>query len=354
MRRISWAAGLFLLLSSSAHATFSIVAYDTTTQELGVAVQSRAFNVGAGVAWARAGVGAVATQSFTNESFGPRGLALLARGLGALSALDSLLGADSGRAQRQVGVVDAWGEAATFTGGECMAWAGGVARSGLAVQGNILASEAVVLDMVRAFDETKGELSERLLAALRAGQAAGGDKRGQQSAALLVVRPSTSHPEYEERYVSLRVDDHTSPIAELERLYRLHEASDLAEAHIRYAAESRARGDEPGARRELERVGETLRRTLADESASAGTLNALAWYAATNDLFLSEALEAAQRAAALEPESVEILDTLAECQFRLGDFAGAMQTIEKALDASPDDAYLLSQKARFEEAWRKK
>lgn len=249
-------------------------------------------------------------------------------------------------------MVDARGEAATFTGRECMEWAGGFARSGLSVQGNILASEQVVAAMVEAFDRTAGELSVRLLAALSAAQAAGGDKRGQQSAALLVVRPSADYPEYEERYVSLRVDDHAKPIEELERLYRLHEASDLAEAHIRYARLFEARGNTAGSRREMDRVGETLRRLLADANAPAGALNALAWYTATNDVYLPEALAAAKRAAALEPQSTEVLDTLAECQFRNGDLTGALQTIQKALDVNPEDEYLKSQKQRYEAAWK--
>ena len=334
--------------------TFSIVAFDSTTGELGVAVQSRAFNVGAGVAWARAGVGAIATQSFTNESYGPLGLALLRSGLPAQAALDTLLARDDGREQRQAGLVDARGRSASFTGKECMEWAGGAARFGLAAQGNILASEAVLTEMVRAYEETDGELSLRLLAALDAAQAAGGDRRGQQSAALLVVRPSRAFPEYEERYVSLRVDDHPTPIAELRRLFTLHEASDLAEAHIRYAAEYRAAGNEAAADRELRRVGQTLERALADDKTPAGALNALAWYTATNDVFLPQALEAARKAAALEPESTETLDTLAECEFRNGNLAAALAAIQRALDKTPDDAYLQSQKQKFEKAWERK
>ena len=363
-RRVTLILGLAILVATAvgyrtadAHpalGTFSIVAFDSTTGELGVAVQSRAFNVGGGVAWARAGVGAVATQSFTNESFGPRGLALLARGHAAGAVLDTLLAADAGREQRQVGIVDARGGSASFTGKECMAWAGGSANFGLAAQGNILASDAVLSEMVRAFAETQGELSLRLLAALDAAQAAGGDRRGQQSAALLVVRPSRTFPEYEERYVSLRVDDHPAPIAELRRLFAIHEASDLAEAHLRYASELREAGNAAAADREMARVGETLQRALADESTPAGSLNALAWYTATNGVFLAEALHAAQRAATLEPGSSEVLDTLAECEFRNGDVAAALNTIQRALDRSPDDAYLLSQKKRFEEAWKSK
>lgn len=330
--------------------TFSIVARDPATGELGVAVQSRAFNVGAGVAWARAGVGAVATQSATNESFGPQGLNLLAGGLDAPTVLNDLLAEDPGREQRQVGVIDAYGKSATFTGKECMEWAGGRTAPNVAVQGNILAGEAVVTEMMRAFVQTGGELSVRLLEALKAGQAAGGDRRGQQSAALLVVRPSEGYPEYEERYVSLRVEDHETPIAELERLYRIHEATDLAEAHLRYAAKYREAGRPEDAKRELDRVGEALRHTLDDPNAGASVMNGLAWYTCTNDVFLDEAMTAARRAVELEPRSAEILDTLAECHFRRGEVEEAMEAIQRALGLSPGDPYLESQKKRFEEA----
>jgi uncharacterized Ntn-hydrolase superfamily protein len=330
--------------------TFSIVARDSITGELGVAVQSRAFNVGAGVAWARAGMGAVATQSYTNESFGPMGLELMAHGIDAAGALDTLIAADPGREQRQVGMVDSQGRSASFTGDECMDWAGGRTAPGVAVQGNILAGEAVVTEMMRAYQETDGELSVRLLAALKAAQAAGGDKRGQQSAALLVVRASQKYPEYEERYVSLRVDDHETPIDELERIYRIHEATDLAEAHLRYAEMYREAGRTADAERELRRVGEALRRTLDDPDTSASILNGLAWYTCSNGAFLDEGLEAARRAVELEPGSAEILDTLAECRFRRGEIDQALEVINRALQMSPGDSYLESQKSRFEEA----
>ena len=330
--------------------TFSIVAHDSSTGELGVAVQSRAFNVGAGVAWARAGVGAVATQSFTNESFGPFGLGWMASGLDAAAALDRLITPDPGREQRQVGIVDAHGRSATFTGKECSDWAGGETAFGVAAQGNILAGEAVVKGMMRAFHETEGELSVRLLAALEAAQAAGGDKRGQQSAALLVVRPSQEYPEYEERYVSLRVDDHATPIDELQRIYSIYEATDLAEAHLRYAEAYRKSGNETKAQLELDRVGETLKRQLTVADPSPSALNGLAWYTCTNDVFLDEALQAARKAAELEPGSSEILDTVAECHFRRGEIDDAIRVMREALALSPGDSYLESQLTRFKKA----
>ncbi len=329
--------------------TFSIVAYDPQTQELGVAVQSRAFSVGAGVPWAEAGVGAIATQASTNESFGPRGLALLRAGYTAQQTLDMLIHADAGRERRQLAIVDARGNAAAHTGKECLAWAGDMVEFGLSAQGNILAGGDVVSEMVRAYRAHPGEMAERLIAALHAAQAAGGDKRGQQSAALLVVRPSEMYPEYRTRYVELRIEDHPSPIEELERVFRIHQASDLLRAHLRYAAHFDSLGNMPAALRERERIGDALRSTLSRADASASTLNALAWYCATENLFLEESLQAAERAAALEPENSGILDTLAEVYFRLDRREDALRAIDRALKIDPDDDYLKRQRARFKD-----
>jgi len=168
--------------------TFSIVACDPANGDLGIAVASKFPAVGAVVPWARAGVGAVATQSWANTDFGPEGLQLMGSGLPAASALDAVLEPDEDREERQVGFVDASGEAASFTGANCMNWAGGVTGDGFAAQGNILAGERVVDELARVFGSTDGDLCDRLLAALLAGDAAGGDRRGKQSAALLVVR----------------------------------------------------------------------------------------------------------------------------------------------------------------------
>jgi uncharacterized Ntn-hydrolase superfamily protein len=202
-------------------ATFSIVARDPATGDLGVAVQSKFFAVGSVVPWAKAGVGAVATQSFGNTTFGPRGLELLAAGKSPKEAMDALLADDPGRTQRQVGIVDATGNTATYTGTECMAWAGGQEGANYAAQGNILAGPAVVAAMGKAFEETKGLLGDRLLAALDAGQAAGGDSRGMQSAALLVVRDKGGYGGFNDRWCDLRVDDAPNPFVELRRLYNL-------------------------------------------------------------------------------------------------------------------------------------
>ena len=202
--------------------TFSIVAHDPEAQEWGIAVQSKFLAVGAVVPWAQAGAGAVATQSYANTSFGPDGLALMAEGYSAEEALGQLIARDEGRAQRQAGLVDAQGSAATYTGDECQAWAGGLTGRHYAAQGNILVSAATVESMARTFEEARGELADRLVAALAAGQAAGGDRRGQQSASVLVVRPKGGYGGYNDRYLDLRVDDDPAPIERLQALVDLH------------------------------------------------------------------------------------------------------------------------------------
>ncbi len=223
--------------------TFSIVGIDLATGELGVAVQSKFPNVRAVVPWARAGVGAVATQSFARLDYGSDGLELMARGATAREALEILVRRDDGRAQRQVGMVDARGNAATWTGSECFTWAGArigqegapaaavdvetagigsvIAGRGYTAQGNVLVSAQTVAAMADAFESTAGELADRLLAALVAGGRAGGDRRGEQSAALLVVRAGAGY-DGQDNFIDISVYDHATPIAELERLHRLN------------------------------------------------------------------------------------------------------------------------------------
>lgn len=203
-------------------ATFSIVGYDAETGALGVAVQSKFFAVGSVVPWAEAGVGAIATQSWANTTYGPQGLKLLKSGLSAKQTLERLTADDSGRATRQVGIVDANGNVANYTGEECNEWAGAVSGEHYTAQGNILAGEAVVEAMGTAYEETAGELADKLMAALFAGQEAGGDIRGQQSAALLVVQEGSGYGGFNDRYIDLRVDDAEKPIDELQRLLEIH------------------------------------------------------------------------------------------------------------------------------------
>ena len=203
-------------------ATFSIVALDPDTDELGVAVQSKFLALGAVVPWARAGVGAVATQALANYNYGPRGLDMMSMGNSADETVQALISSDDEREHRQVGVVDASGRAATFTGDKCFEWAGGVVGEHYAAQGNILVGRETVEAMAATFESVSGEFAGRLLAALDAGQAAGGDSRGKQSAALLVVREGGGYGGDNDRVVDLRVDDHPEPISELIRLRALH------------------------------------------------------------------------------------------------------------------------------------
>jgi len=203
--------------------TFSIVACDLEEQTWGVAVASKFPAVGAVVPWAQASAGAVATQSFANTSFGPRGLVLMAKGLSASETLANLLEDDPDKVLRQVGLVDAKGGSATFSGSGCFAWAGGVIGKGYAIQGNILAGGKVVPAMERTFLKAKGSLPARLHAALLAGDRAGGDKRGRQSAAIYVVKPQGGYGGYLDRWLDYRVDDHIDPVPRLGELLEMHD-----------------------------------------------------------------------------------------------------------------------------------
>ncbi len=215
--------------------TYSIVAYDSSTGDLGVAVQSKFPNVGGIVPWGRAGVGAVATQSLSNTDYGERGLDLMAQGATAEEALRIVMRSDTMLQDRQVGMVDARGNAASFTGNKTFDWAGGrvgagpaggkrevIVGRGYAAQANIMVSDQTVKNLAETFERTKGNLADRLMAALKAGQAGGGDKRGMQSAALLVVRKDGGYLGANDRFIDIRVYDAADPIAELERLLVLH------------------------------------------------------------------------------------------------------------------------------------
>jgi len=198
--------------------TFSIAAYDADRKEWGVATASRVLAVGNCVPWAKANVGAIATQSAVNVTYGPKGLELLADGKSAAEAVKTLTEADRQREVRQLGIVDKQGNAAAFTGKMCIPYAGGKEGKGYVCVGNLLAGEAVITDMAGAFEAAKGPLAWRLQAAMEAGEKAGGDKRGKQSAAILVVREGAGPNGFGDRYIDLRVDDHEKPLEELARL----------------------------------------------------------------------------------------------------------------------------------------
>ena len=203
--------------------TFSLVACDLEARQWGVVVASKFLAVGAVVPWARAEVGAVATQASANVSYGPRGLELLAAGASAQETIDRLTGDDPVGPERQIGVVDAAGGSATFTGPECFDWAGGRAGPGYAAQGNLLAGAAVVEALADTFEGTEGPLVERLLASLAAGDEAGGDRRGRQSAAVIVRETDGGYGGGTDILIDLRVDDHGDPVTELQRLYALQD-----------------------------------------------------------------------------------------------------------------------------------
>lgn len=204
--------------------TFSIVARDSATGNIGVAVQSHWFSVGNTVSWARAGVGAVATQSLVNKSFGPRALDLLEQGLSPQQAMDSLIAGDEGRAFRQVAIIDTKGRVATYTGDKCIAEAGHIKGNQYSVQANMMLNDRVWPAMSKAYESADGPLAERMVAALQAAQGAGGDIRGQQSAAILVVKGTSDNEPWKERLVDLRVDDDPQAVDEITRLLKVHRA----------------------------------------------------------------------------------------------------------------------------------
>ena len=246
MRRLTAARLLPLLLGASrlfaAEApiplrpvhTYSIVARDPATGEMGVAVQSHAFSVGSGVTWAEAGVGAVATQSFIDPAYGPLGLDLMRAGRSAPDALKGLIAADDGRDVRQVAMIDASGRVAAYTGAKCIPSAGNLVGTNYSVQANLMDNDNIWPAMAKAFESAKGDLAERMLQALDAAQAAGGDIRGMQSAAILVVKGTSSGKPWSDKVFDLRVEDSPQPLVELRRLVTFQRANNLANEGDRY------------------------------------------------------------------------------------------------------------------------
>ncbi len=212
--------------------TFSIVGCDPETGDVGVAVASKYFAVGAVVPWARAGVGAIATQSYVNFDYGIIGLELLEAGLTPQQVIDSLVAADPGFERRQAGVIDDKGNSATFTGAGCLPWAGGLKGTNCVAQGNILVSDTVVIEMIRAFENTRGELADKLMAALLAGDSAGGDSRGKQSSALYVA--GRKEGLRYDRKIDIRVDDSPEPFDELHRIYKIAKALSRLDSAMNY------------------------------------------------------------------------------------------------------------------------
>lgn len=203
--------------------TFSIVAYDPVNEEWGVAVQSKFVAVGTVVAFAKANVGAIATQAFANTSYGPKGLTLLEMDFSPEEIIEILTKNDDMKEERQVGIVDSSGNAASFTGKDCFDWAGHIVGENYCCQGNILASDKVIPAMAQAFENTKGDLVERFFTALEAAQAEGGDKRGRESAAILIVKEDGAYDGGTDRYIDIRVDEHPTPIQELKKVFEIYD-----------------------------------------------------------------------------------------------------------------------------------
>lgn len=330
--------------------TFSILAYDPKTKEWGVAIASRAFAVGALVPFARAGVGAIATQAWVRPSFGPRGLRLLKADHDPRDVIRHLLEADRGAATRQIGVLDAQGRAANYTGNECLPWAGGIAEPNVSVQGNLLAGERVVTGVLRAFHKAKGKLAERLLVALEAGQKAGGDKRGQQSAALVVVREKSDLDGVGDRYVDLRVDDHRAPLTELRRLYGVWEKQMYPFLEGRHINALLHAGKYARAQKLHRDFAANAERIAKKNWSDAELLNALAWQFSQNQLGLDAAQRYGQRAFKLKPHDENIADTMAAIHFQRGHVARAIEIERGLVSKYPDRADFARQLAVFERA----
>jgi uncharacterized Ntn-hydrolase superfamily protein len=322
--------------------TFSIVATDAERREWGVAVASRVFDVGYIVPWMQAEVGAVATQALCNPQLGPWALQALREGADARQALASVLARDPDAAVRQVGVVDRNGQAAAHTGSGTQAWAGHRTGDGVSVQGNILVGPEVVDGMLQEFQAAPGPLAERLLAALEAGEKAGGDRRGKQSASLHVVRRQGGYQGVDDRLVDLKVLDRAEPVAELRRLYDQWQFAFLAEAYCRLA------DAEPACQSVMmRRVRDLLDTALRSTSTSAEVFNELAWHLALRKRYPEETLRAAQRAQELAPDDPNVIDTLAEAWFAAGDAGTAATWEERALQLAPENEFFQRQLIRF-------
>ncbi|MCF6192184.1 MAG: DUF1028 domain-containing protein [Candidatus Hydrothermae bacterium] len=339
------APGLFLVLMRPPVGTFSIVAMDPDTREWGVAVASRVLDVGYIVPWVEADVGAVATQALSNPYFGPWALALLRKGLPADTVLRQVLARDTSPEDRQLGIVDGEGRCANFTGKGTLAWAGDRKGPYVCVQGNILAGPQVVDTMLFTFQHTQGPLAERLLRALEAGEAAGGDRRGKQSAALVVRRARGGYLGVDDRLVDLRVVDQPEPVKELRRLYERWQYAFLAPAYLRLAREDTLRRETF-----LSRAHDLLVKALAHPLDAPEVYNALAWEFALQKAYPGETLKAARRALELAPDDPNIMDTYAEALYAAGRYREAVQWEQRALDKEPDNAFFRSQLEKFRKA----
>ncbi len=355
---VVWIAVLFLAPLQRGAAkpeiagTYSIVGFDPVTGDLGVAVQSRFLAVGVVVPFAKAGVGAIASQCFQNASYGPKGLELLEKGLRPEEVVAELIRSDPERDLRQVGVVDAHGRSFSLTGKNCPEWKGSRYGPNYAIQGDIVAGEAVVVNMEKAFLKTTGSLADRLLAALDAGEAAGGDKRGKQSAALLVERPKGGMSGYTDRFIDIRVDDHPDPLTELKRIYGLWERNYLPYPRLKTAENLARAGNAEAARVERERALAPLEQEIRAHPNNVEMLGDLAWLLTEFNLDVDRAVGLAERAVKLAPDEDDYRLTLAEAYFRKENVARAIGIATELVRKNPGERYYVETLERFKAARR--
>jgi len=336
---------LIVLCSYVGEGTFSIVAVDTATGEFGVAVASRVLDVSNRVPWLEAGVGAVASQAQSNPYLGRWALEELAKGNPADEVLNSVLARDSTPEERQVGVVDKRGRAAAFTGKNTLEWAGHNTAHGVSVQGNILVGPEVIDAMLKAFQETRSILPERLMKALEAGERAGGDRRGKQSAALYLVRTRGGYQGANDRLLELKVVDNSEPVSELRRQYELSKYAFLAPVYIRLADEEKSSAD-----LFMARAHELLVSALSSNITAAEVYNSLAWEFALRKAYPDETIEAAEKAHELDPEDPNIMDTVAEAYYAAGKYRRAVRWEQEALRIDPNNAFFKKQLKKFKAA----
>jgi len=335
---------LVLLMTNPGQGTFSICALDPETGELGITVASRVLDAGYVVPWLKAGVGAVASQALSNPFLGPWGLDELAQGKPAEEALKNVLALDSAFENRQIGIVDKDGRSAAFTGKKCNAWAGHKTGTNYTVQGNILTGPEVVDSMAAAFERATGPLGERLLAALEAGEKAGGDKRGKQSAALYVVVHRGGYLGADDRLVDLKVVDNTAPVQELRRLYELWQYAFMAPAYIRLSDEVKSGGD-----RYLAKAYDLLIKAQKSGLENAEVFNSLAWEFATRKKYPRETILAALTAHELAPDDPNIMDTVAESYYANAEYDNAILWETRALKLDPQNEFFKEQLKKFKE-----
>ncbi len=329
---------------------FSIVAWDSITGDIGVAVIAHSLAGGAVIPYAKSGVGAIASQGAPNPAYGMLGIDLLEQGKSAQQAVESLLKSDSAASRRQLGVVDFQGRAFAYTGVNCSGISSDVSGRGYSVQGSGLAAENVIKSMARTFEISSGDLADRLLGVLEAGIHANGERRGMRSAALLVVREGGGFAGLNDRMVDLRIDDDSLPLSGIRHLYGAWQKAYLPEVLMRSVASFNEKKNFAAAQELTGRMVIALNAQLRDKPDDPEVLNNVARALTTNNIDRNRALELAKRAAKLAPGKLNILDTLAECHFQLGHFDEAIAIGSELVAKDPANDEYWRQLKKFKEA----